>query len=124
MRLTGYLRSRRGWEVRRTSRAEIGPDRVASDEDITSEPGIAYLSAPTLKMATGKSPRRMGSRRDTAEMRHGLSIRYDPKNDQVIASYPSSHRLMIFDGSSGDVLQSFDTRKNGPAISLWDNPAA
>jgi len=92
---------------------EIGPDRVASDEDITSEPGIAYLSAPTLKMATGKSPRRMGSRRDTAEMRHGLSIRYDPKNDQVIASYPSSHRLMIFDGSSGDVLQSFDTRKTG-----------
>lgn len=92
---------------------ETGHHLLASGEDITSEPGIAYLSAPTIKMAKGKPPRQMGSRRDTAEMRHGLSIQYDPKNDQAIASYPSAHRLMIFDGASGEVLHSFDTRNMG-----------
>ena len=85
----------------------------AYDEDITSEPGIAYMSAATLKMAKGKPPRRMGSPGDIAEMRHGLSIRYDDRHDQAIASYPSAHRVMVFDGASGAVLQSIDTRKMG-----------
>lgn len=92
---------------------ELGRKREAHEEDMTSEPGIAYMSAATLKMAKGKASRRMGSRTDIAEMRHGLSIRYDAKNDQAIASYPSAHRLMVFDGGSGDVLHSFDTRSMG-----------
>ncbi|WP_156174376.1 DUF1513 domain-containing protein [Hoeflea sp. IMCC20628] len=92
---------------------DLGHEREAYGEDITSEPGIAYRAAATLKMAKGKAPRQMGGRRDTAEMRHGLSIRYDAKHDQAIASYPSAHRLIIFDGASGAVLQSFDTHKMG-----------
>lgn len=92
---------------------DLRNERVADDEDITSEPGIAYLSAATLKLAKGKPPRRMGSRSDTAKMRHGLSIRYDARNDQAIATYPSSHQLMVFDGASGEVLHAFDTRNMG-----------
>ncbi|WP_210165721.1 DUF1513 domain-containing protein [Hoeflea sp. BAL378] len=92
---------------------ELEPDREAQDEDITSEPGMSYMSAATLKMARGRAPRSMGSRGDIAEMRHGLSIRYDARHDQAIASYPSAHRVMVFDGASGAVLQSIDTRKMG-----------
>jgi len=92
---------------------ELRNEGEAYGEDITSEPGIGYMSAATLKMANGKKPRRMGKRSDVADMRHGLSIRYDAKNDQAIASYPSAHRLIVFDGASGEVLHSFDTRKMG-----------
>lgn len=92
---------------------ELRHERNVGDEDITSEPGIAYLSAATLKMQKGKPSRRMGSRSDTAKMRHGLSIRYDAKYDQAIASFPSSHQVMVFDGASGEVLHSFDTRRMG-----------
>lgn len=92
---------------------ELRGEDEAYGVDITSEPGIAYMSAATLKVAKGKRPRRMGSRQDIADMRHGLSIRYDAKNDQAIASYPSAHRLIVFDGASNEVLHSFDTRKMG-----------
>ncbi len=92
---------------------ELGRDRQIDGEDISSEPGIAYMSAATLKMGKGKRPRRMGNRRAVADMRHGLSIRYDAGNDQAIASYPSAHRLMVFDGASGEVIHSLDTRKIG-----------
>ncbi|WP_108484085.1 DUF1513 domain-containing protein [Oceaniglobus ichthyenteri] len=81
--------------------------------DITSEPGITYLSAQTLKIAKGQRPKAMGSAAETAQMRHGLSIAYDATHDQAIATYPSAHRLMVFDGASGAVLQDIDTRASG-----------
>lgn len=81
--------------------------------DITSEPGVTYLSAPTLKIASGRRPKNMGSAAETAEMRHGLSIVYDAKHDQAIASFPSAHRVMVFDGTSGEVLQDYDTTSSG-----------
>ncbi|RGP37711.1 DUF1513 domain-containing protein [Pseudotabrizicola alkalilacus] len=81
--------------------------------DITSEPGITYLSAQTLKIAKGQRPKPMGTAVHTADMRHGLSISYDPQHDQAIATYPSSHRVMVFDGASGAVLHDVDTTASG-----------
>lgn len=81
--------------------------------DITSEPGLTYLAAPTLKLASGQRPRAMGGSAETAEMRHGLSIIYDPVHDQAIATYPSAHRVMVFDGASGAVLRDIDTSASG-----------
>lgn len=92
---------------------ELGRTGEVLDADITSEPNIAYMAAATLKMAKGKAPKRMGSRRDISEMRHGLSIRYDGRYDQAIASYPSAHQLMVFDAASGSVVHSIDTRSMG-----------
>lgn len=101
-------------QARLGSKADLARELGAADgEDITSEPGIAYMAAATLKIEKGKPPKRMGDKKDVAVMRHGLSIRYDAGNDQAIASYPSAHRLMVFDGASGEVLHSFDTRKMG-----------
>tara|TARA_R110002050_G_scaffold279735_2_gene426488 strand:- start:2699 stop:3973 length:1275 start_codon:yes stop_codon:yes gene_type:complete len=104
-------------QARLGSEADLSRELRGEDEaygaDITSEPGIGYMPAATLKVAKGKRPRRMGSRQDVAEMRHGLSIRYDARNDQAIASYPSAHRLIVFDGASNEVLHSVDTRKLG-----------
>jgi hypothetical protein len=92
-----------------------GPEFTHLDpvEDITSEPGIIYRPAATLKLVRGRKPQAMGNAAATREMRHGLSIVYDPKADQAIATYPSSHRVMVFDGASGAVLREFDTRPMG-----------
>jgi hypothetical protein len=92
-----------------------GPEFAHLDavEDITSEPGIIYRPAATLKLARGKKPQPMGGQAATREMRHGLSIVYDPKADQAIATYPSAHRVMVFDGASGAVLRDIDTRPMG-----------
>ncbi len=34
-------------------------------------------------------------------MRHGLSIRYDERHDEAIATFPSTHQVMVFDGATG-----------------------
>jgi hypothetical protein len=89
-------------------------DGVAYDSDQSSEPGHNYLGAATLKYdALRKKLSRMGDRQATRLMQHGLSIRYDERHDQVLASYPSSHQLMVFDGASGGMVKRLDTRSQG-----------
>ncbi|MGP9820911.1 DUF1513 domain-containing protein [Salinarimonas sp. NSM] len=99
------------------ARAAAG-DGLAEGVDITSEPGIAYLSAPTLKLAADDRPgamtvHEMGSAADRALMRHGLSIVYDPVHDQAIATFPSAHAVMAFDGATGDTVSRLDGRGVG-----------
>lgn len=91
----------------------IGRDPAAQGEDITTTTGSAYLPAATLKMAAGKRPSGMGNSQQVREMRHGLSIQYDSRADQAIASYPSAHRVMVFDGASGEIIEDLDTRTVG-----------
>jgi hypothetical protein len=89
-------------------------DSIAYESDLTSEPGQNYISAATLKYdARTKKLTRMGDRKANKLMYHGLSIRYDERHDQVLASYPSSHQLMVFDGASGSIAERIDTRKMG-----------
>ncbi len=92
-----------------------GPDFAHLDqtEDITSETGIIYRPAPTLKLGHGRKPQAMGGEAATHEMRHGLSITYDPQTDQAIATYPSTHQVMVFDGASGALAHKIDTRPLG-----------
>lgn len=87
---------------------------AAYDLDQTSEVGMNYASAATLKYdALRKTVTKMGDAKANRLMRHGLSIRYDRRFDQAIASYPSSHQLMVFDGATGDIVKRVDTRKHG-----------
>ena len=82
--------------------------------DITTEPGSNYLAAATLRYdAKRRRATGMGGRAETAMMRHGLSIIYDERNDQAIATYPSAHRVMAFDGASGAVTAVIDTSGMG-----------
>lgn len=82
--------------------------------DITTEPGSNYLPAATLRYdAKRKRAAPMGGGKETAMMRHGLSIIYDERNDQAIATYPTAHRVMAFDGASGAVTAVIDTSRMG-----------
>lgn len=89
-------------------------DNVAYEADITTEAGYNYMAAATLKYdAERGSVTRLGDAATSRLMRHGLSIRYDDKHDEAIATYPSTHHLMVFDGASGGVSKNYDTRTIG-----------
>ncbi len=93
---------------------ERAGDAVAYEADITTDPGLNYLPVATLKYdASTRMLGKMGDRAANRVMRHGLSIRYDEKFDQAIASYPSAHQLMVFDGETGRIEKRFDTRTVG-----------
>lgn len=93
---------------------ERSHDNVAYEADITTDEGLNYMPVATLKYdATKKKLSKMGDRAANKVMRHGLSIRYDEKFDQAIASYPTAHQLMVFDGDSGEIVKRIDTRTMG-----------
>ena len=56
---------------------------------------------------------KMGDAKSTKLMRHGLSIRYDERHDEAIATYPTTHHVMVFDGATGAVSKQLDTRTMG-----------
>ncbi len=98
----------------REDASQRSEDSLAYEADLTSEPGLNYISAATLKYdARTRKLTKMGDRKANKHMQHGLSIRYDDRHDQVLASYPSAHQLMIFDGGTGGIVQRIDTRKIG-----------
>lgn len=87
---------------------------AAYEDDITAEADQAYLAAATLRYDAlrGRSTK-MGGATATRLMRHGLSIRFDERYDEAIATYPSSHYVMVFDGATGSISRKFDTRTAG-----------
>ena len=94
--------------------AQRADDDVAYDFDLTSEPGLHYLGAATLKYDARRGKlSKMGGRTATRLMQHGLSIKYDARHDEVIATYPSSHQVMVFDGATGGLVTRYDTRTAG-----------
>jgi DNA-binding beta-propeller fold protein YncE len=89
-------------------------DNIAYESDITTDPGYNYMSAATLKYDAARNRlTKIGDAKSTKLMRHGLSIRYDERHDEAIATYPSTHHVMVFDGATGDVSNSLDTRSVG-----------
>src|SRR5690606_35535525 len=89
-------------------------ENVAYESDITTDPGYNYMAAATLKYDVLRNRlTRMGDARSTKLMRHGLSIRYDEKHDEAIATYPTTHHVMVFDGAMGAVSNVLDTRTVG-----------
>ena len=68
-----------------------------------TEEGAGWAVAPTMRVRPGGGGlEAMGRPADRGLMRQGLSIEYDPHHDEVIASYPSSHTVLVFDAASGE----------------------
>ncbi len=106
------IQSRYGSE--KENSREYAGENAAYDFDLTTEPGQHYVSADTLRYDAGTGTvGHMGDRKSRALMRHGLSIRYDSRHDEAIASYPTTHQLMVFDGASGRLVKRHDTRTIG-----------
>jgi hypothetical protein len=88
------------------------------ERDRTADKGRTYLSAPVLRLdfsGTGaETPKALEIRAsDPLLMRHGLSIIYEPTFDEVIATFPSSHCYMVFDGANGHIKHVVHTDQLG-----------
>lgn len=92
----------------------LSGEEIAYPEDITAESGINYLPVAPILFSKANIPLGMGAGSDDERhMRHGLSIVFDPVHRQLIASFPSSHRVIIFDAEDGRVLSRIETRRQG-----------
>lgn len=87
---------------------------VPPEADLTADRGEVYLPAAPLLVAAGaEGGTAAGTGTDPGHLRHGLSVEYDPVAEEFIATFPSSHRLMVFDARSGDLRQDIDTARLG-----------
>lgn len=104
----------RVWGIQ--ARLAMRPPETApeSGPDPTTPAGQTYLPAPPLRVALGdEAALAMGRAGDRARMRQGLSIVHDPAHGQVIATFASSHRVLVFDDASGRVAARTDTAAQG-----------
>ena len=73
-----------------------------------------YNAAPVLAfLSPDRQPLELGSRFQQSQMIHGLSIEFDPDHDEVIATMPDVHRIMIFDAATGEVKHNIRTDRWG-----------
>ncbi|MEQ1942523.1 DUF1513 domain-containing protein [Mesorhizobium sp. VNQ89] len=98
----------------RANARQLADENIAHESDITTDPGYNYMAAATLKYDASRNRlTKMGDANATKLMRHGLSIRYDDKHDEAIATYPTTHHVLVFDGATGAVSNILDTSTGG-----------
>ncbi|MCR9139853.1 MAG: DUF1513 domain-containing protein [Alphaproteobacteria bacterium] len=89
-------------------------DPAAYAPDLTTRETESYLPAPILRVErASQSLRPLGSTEMQKLMRQGLSIHYEPTHQEIIATFPSTHAIMVFDAASGDLKHHIDGRTMG-----------
>lgn len=84
------------------------------EPDRTADIGESYLPAgPLIFPGIEAEAIVCGTPAEVDGMRHGLSVEFDPVGGEFIATYPSSHRLMVFDAATGRVRREVDTARLG-----------
>lgn len=78
--------------------------------DATADDG-AYLPAAPVLVANGAA-RVLAGALPPGQLRHGLSVEHDPAHDEFLATFPSSHRLLVF-ADDGRLRRTIDTRDFG-----------
>ncbi|HUS52753.1 MAG TPA: DUF1513 domain-containing protein [Thermohalobaculum sp.] len=82
--------------------------------DRLSQRGEVYLPSPLLRVARRDGrPMPLAQGEAAAFMRHGLSIVHDPAHDQIIATFPGSHSVMVADAASGAITHVLRTDSIG-----------
>ena len=81
--------------------------------DPTLRPGEIYHPAPPVMTQRPGHLAAMTVACDPGQMQQGLSIQVNPRWQQVLATYPSSHQILIFDLHSGHCIKQIDTRTFG-----------
>ena len=93
----------------------LNPLNAGVEADLTARGDCAYLPAPMLSVSMQQRgvPAELIEAGNMALMRQGLTILHDPLHDQFIASYPSTHHILVMDGKTGQITKQFDTRSQG-----------
>ncbi|MHA1571373.1 MAG: DUF1513 domain-containing protein [Alphaproteobacteria bacterium] len=84
------------------------------ERDRLSQRGEVYLPAPLLRIARRNGQALPVAQGDAAAfMRHGLSILYEPAHDQIIATFPGSHSVLVANAASGKITKVLRTDAMG-----------
>lgn len=86
--------------------ADLGED----GPDLTADEGTYLPAAPVL--VRDGAARALAGHLPPGQLRHGLSVEYDPEHDEFLATFPSSHRVLVVSGA-GRLRRSIDTRPLG-----------
>jgi hypothetical protein len=90
--------------------AALQADLDGGTPDATADEG-AYLPAAPVLVADGAA-QVLAASLPPDQLRHGLSVEYDPTQGEFLATFPSSHRLLIF-AATGRLRRTIDTRALG-----------
>jgi hypothetical protein len=87
------------------------PEAAALEPDPAAEHGFAYMPSQPVRVVDGHSEQLLG---DQAPMtRHGLSVLYDGKSDEILMTFPATHRIALFDGATGAAKKIIRTDELG-----------
>lgn len=93
----------------------LEPEETISEYDVWASPGEHYLPGPIgfYDRAKPEQPPELSAAADGRLMRQGQSIIHDPAHDEVIATFTSSHVLMVFSASGGRLKHIIHTGELG-----------
>lgn len=95
-------------------RRYLGTGGVADEADLTADSGECFLPAAPLLFHAGTPEGTVAGDATVADlMRHGLSVKFDADHAEVIATFPSAQRVMVFDAENGALKRAVDTSAFG-----------
>ncbi|NQV20328.1 MAG: DUF1513 domain-containing protein [Rhodospirillales bacterium] len=95
-------------------RLRAGEDTIY-EPDFSVEPGYSYLPTPvqTYDATNAERPPVEAISDDAMLMRQGQTIVYDPRHDEAIATFTSSHTVVVFAVATGKVRKVIRTDRMG-----------
>ncbi|GAB2177717.1 DUF1513 domain-containing protein [Dongia sp. agr-C8] len=87
------------------------PEAAGLEPDPSAEHGFEYLASRPVRVVDGQAEPLLS---DNLPMtRHGLSVLYDATADEILMTFPATHRIALFDGATGAVKKVIRTDQHG-----------
>lgn len=87
------------------------PEAAGLEPDPGAEHGFEYLASPPIHIVGDRVEQLMTDQ--VSLTRHGLSVVSDPISDEVLMTFPATHRIAIFDGATGAMKKLIATDAMG-----------
>lgn len=83
------------------------PNAELAEPEPNTDPPVRFLPSLPIRVANGRAMQLMTDQVSMA--RQGLSMVYDDRHDEVLATFPSSHCVVVFNGASGNLTKLIHT---------------
>jgi len=83
------------------------PEATGLASDPNAEAGFNYLASRPLRIVGDRSVPLLSDQ--IPGTRHGLSVAYDPRADEVLITFPATHTIAVFDGATGSTKKLIKT---------------
>ncbi|MDQ7248386.1 YncE family protein [Dongia sedimenti] len=83
------------------------PEAAGLEADPGAEHGFEYLASQPVRAVGGHAQQLLSEH--VPLTRHGLSVLYDGKSDEILMTFPATHRIALFDGATGTLKKLIRT---------------